>query len=93
MGWVAVERSWPHAARQRLRVWSAAVAVERRQVTIHRAGGAVRPAAPLLFRAPRGWSPGPLADEVRQGLGLGRVERGFPVVVPMAERIDRRYFE
>ncbi len=59
----------------------AAVSVGGRRVSIRCLGGVGRSGATLAFRAPRGWSPGPLADEVRQGLGLRRVERGFPVVV------------
>ena len=58
----------------------AAVKVAGREVVIETSPGIVGRVRWVAFRAPTGRRPAAVADELRQALGLVRLDRGFPVV-------------
>ncbi len=63
----------------------AAVTVVRREVVVSTFPGVAGRARQVALRTPPGRRPAAVADELRQALGLARLDRGFPVVVPGAE--------
>ena len=60
----------------------AAVTVVRREVVVSTFPGVAGRARQVALRTPPGRRPAAVADDLRQALGLARLDRGFPVVVP-----------